>query len=108
MVSSSPSKKTGYFADTSIPEMIRLLKEFGIQNHQQVWVKLVGGANMMDSHGHFNIGKRNVLAVKKHLWKYRLGAIAEEVGGRISRTVSINVASGHIKIYSPRKVKRSL
>ena len=64
-------------------------------------VKLVGGASIMDKNEIFNIGKRNLLAVKKIMWAHGLGAVAEEVGGTISRTVSINVSNGEVKIFSP-------
>ena len=102
------SKKAGYFADTSIPEMVRLLKKLGIQSSRQVWVKLVGGANLLDSNRKFDIGKRNVLAIRKQLWKYRLGAIAEAVGGKISRTVSVNVKDGRVEVFSPKTGKTDL
>ncbi len=94
-------EKPGYFADTAIAELIRQLKHLGIQKNSQVWIKLVGGASILDPQGKFNIGKRNVLAIKKYLWKYRLGAIAEDVGKNYSRTVSLNLRDGTITITSP-------
>jgi chemotaxis protein CheD len=57
----------------------------------------------MDPNGTFNIGKRNVLAIKKLLWKYKLGAIAEDVGKDYSRTVSVNIQTGEVLVSSPGK-----
>jgi len=54
----------------------------------------------MDPIGHFDIGRRNVLAVKRHLWKSSLGPVAEDVGGDISRPVSINVVDGGVSLVS--------
>ncbi|KAA3617645.1 MAG: chemotaxis protein CheD [Calditrichaeota bacterium] len=91
----------GYFADLAIPELIEKFKSFGVKKNSEVIVKMTGGAKIMDPEGRFNIGKRNVLATKKILWKYKLGAIAEDIGKNFSRTVSVDTDSGEIKITSP-------
>ncbi|HUX13804.1 MAG TPA: chemotaxis protein CheD [Spirochaetia bacterium] len=89
----------GYFVDTGLPLMIEEMKKLGVLRHN-VWVKLAGGASVMDAGGLFDIGKRNILAVKKVLWKSSLGPIAEDTGGIISRTVSFSIDSGDILITS--------
>lgn len=94
-------EKPGMFADTGIPLMLKEMSKKGYQNGGKMIVKLVGGATIMDPNSTFNIGKRNILAVRKTLWKYRLGAIAEDVGENFSRTVSINVSNGKVIISSP-------
>jgi chemotaxis protein CheD len=91
----------GYFADLAIPELIEKFKKLGVKKNSEVIVKMTGGAKIMDPEGRFNIGKRNTLATKKILWKYKLGAIAEDIGKNFSRTVSVNVDSGEITITSP-------
>ena len=65
------------------------------------YVKIAGGANIMDPEETFRIGSRNTLAVKKHLWRYKLGAVAEDVGDHISRTMSVVVDTGRVIITSP-------
>jgi len=92
-----------YFADTAVPALFNKFKEFGISKNSDILIKLAGGASIMDPNGTFNIGKRNVLAVRKILWKYRLGARKEDVGKDYSRTVSIAVDTGGVTISSPRK-----
>ncbi len=101
-------KKPGYFADTAVSELISILKGLGVQKNSQVWVKLVGGANILDANRNFYIGKRNVLAIKKHLWKYHLGAIAEDVGAHISRTVSVHVRDGKVLVLTNKKSAKIL
>jgi chemotaxis protein CheD len=92
----------GYFADTGLSLMIEELKAAGaLRSH--VWIKLAGGASVMDDHGLFDIGRRNVLAIKKLLWKSSLGPIAEDVGGTISRTVSLAVGSGELLVSSSNR-----
>jgi chemotaxis protein CheD len=94
-------EKPGFFADSGLPQVIRALSRIGAPTKGRgVRVKLVGGASIMDKNEIFNIGKRNLLAVKKILWAHGLGAVAEDVGGNLSRTVSINVADGEVKIVS--------
>jgi chemotaxis protein CheD len=94
--------RPGYFADSGLAFMIEELKAAGaLKAH--VWIKLAGGASVMDDRGFFDIGRRNVLAIKKALWKSSLGPIAEDVGGSISRTVSLAVGSGEVIISSSNR-----
>lgn len=92
----------GYFADTGIKELFRLLPTFGINGRQnKLTIKIAGGANFMDKKDIFNIGKRNILTIKKILWKYGLVPRSEDIGGTISRTIWIENGSGKLFISSP-------
>jgi chemotaxis protein CheD len=71
-------------------------------------VKLVGGANIMDPNGTFDIGKRNALAIKKILWENRLGVLVEDLGGEISRNIRVNVKTGNVLVKSLGKVRVTL
>lgn len=91
--------KPGKFADLGLPLMIEEMKALGAtRNH--IWVKLAGGASMMDPQAFFDIGKRNVLAVKRVLWKSTLGPVAEDIGGDSSRTVTMAVLGGEVSLSS--------
>lgn len=92
-------KQPGYFVDTGLPYLFKEMSKLG--THPQgkgLIVKLVGGAQVMDPNQRFNIGKRNVLTIKKILWSLQLAVVAEEVGGTISRTVEVNVKTGRVTI----------
>jgi chemotaxis protein CheD len=91
----------GRFADTGIPALINKMKSLGMKDHKKLIVKLAGGSVIMDPKNTFNIGKRNVLAIKKILWEMGLGARKEDIGGTISRTVSVYVDTGRVVISSP-------
>ncbi|MEJ2635080.1 MAG: chemotaxis protein CheD [Calditrichia bacterium] len=93
----------GYFADIAIPHLVGEFRKLGAVQSRDLIIKLAGGASIMDPNGVFNIGKRNVLAIRKILWKHRLGAIVEDVGDNFSRTVWIEVGSGKVFVSSPRK-----
>lgn len=81
------------FADTGIPLLFRRAYEYGAEKRRLV-VRVAGGAQVMDSEGIFNIGKRNYLALRKVLWKAGVLVQAEDVGGNVPRTVRLEVGSG--------------
>ncbi|NOY13196.1 MAG: chemotaxis protein CheD [Deltaproteobacteria bacterium] len=96
------AEKPGYFADTAIPALLHEMTKFGCHKKGKgMVVKLCGGANVMDTNDTFQIGKRNALAIKKILWAYGMGAVAEDLGKNFSRTVSISVESGQVMLSSP-------
>ncbi|MCB0279328.1 MAG: chemotaxis protein CheD [Calditrichaeota bacterium] len=90
-----------YFADDAIVNMLEKFKQRGVFNRRDFTIKLVGGASIMDPHKRFDIGNRNIVAIKKILWLHQLAAFSEDLGGRISRTVKVDVASGRVLISSP-------
>jgi chemotaxis protein CheD len=92
----------GYFADTGIPFLLREMAVLGNRpDGRGLVVKLIGGASVMDPNDVFSIGKRNLLAIRKILWSHGLGAIAEDVGGNYSRTVSLEVNTGAVSVFCP-------
>jgi chemotaxis protein CheD len=95
-------QKPGYFADTAIPALIAKMAAYGCQ-HDDLVVKIAGGASIMDPENRFNIGGKNVLAIRKHLWRYGLGPVSEDVGDSITRTVTVVVDSGQVFVASPGK-----
>ena len=90
----------GYFADQAVPNLLKELKRYDVSTFD-ITVKLIGGSSIMDPVGIFNIGKRNILAVRKCLWHYKLGAVSEDVAGNISRSVSVNLKTGKVVLSSP-------
>ncbi|MEJ2199507.1 MAG: chemotaxis protein CheD [Desulfuromonadaceae bacterium] len=95
-------ERPGYFADTGIPKLLEEMTKLGCQpKGKGLIVKLAGGAAIMDHNDTFNIGKRNILAVKKVLWGYGMGPRSEDVGGTFSRTVSVSVKTGEVILSSP-------
>jgi chemotaxis protein CheD len=68
----------------------------------------VGGAQVLAGNNTFNIGKRNVMAVHKTLWKLGMGAKAEDVGGTKSRTVAIDIGKCDVLIKDAHGNKWSI
>ncbi|MEE9386867.1 MAG: chemotaxis protein CheD [Nannocystaceae bacterium] len=97
-------KPPAYYADKAIPELLRRMAIHGSSPKTgPLSVKLTGGASLAGQTSTFNIGKRNILAVKRCLWRHGLTPIAEDVGGTDARTVTAEVASQRVVISTPYK-----
>jgi chemotaxis protein CheD len=83
------------YADTGIAELLRAVCALGASK-RRLHVRLVGGAQVVDPNGIFNIGKRNYLACRKVLWNAGVMVRTEAVGGNASRTVRMEVGSGRL------------
>ena len=95
------------FADTGIPLLFHAAYGLGAEKRRLV-VRVVGGAQVMDDNGLFNIGKRNHLALRKILWKAGVMLHGEEVGGTSSRTVRLEVDTGRFWIRGPGMEDREM
>lgn len=94
-------ERPGYFADTGLALLFEQMAGLGCDpSGKGMVVKLAGGAKVLDMDAKFDIGKKNTLAVKKHLWKLGLGPVAEDIGGNKSRTVELDVDTGRVTLSS--------
>lgn len=86
--------KVGKYADTAIPEAIKLTTAKGA-NRSRLQAKIAGGAKMFEMTGvnrlTVDIGARNVEAVKKHLKENDIPIVADDTGLTYGRTVSFNL-----------------
>jgi chemotaxis protein CheD len=95
------------FADTGIPLLLTQVGNLGgLKRRLVVWI--TGGAQMMDASGVFDIGKRNYQALRKILWKAGVLVHAEAVGGTISRTVRLEIATGRFLLREGGGVEREM
>lgn len=95
------------FADTGIPLLFQTAYARGLQKGRcLVW--LVGGAEMAGEGTSFDIGKRNTLATKNILWRNGVLIKAEDVGGKLVRTVNLHAVDGRVQITSGREISRQL
>jgi len=87
------------FADTGIPALFKETYRLGAKK-QRMKVVVVGGAQILDQKGFFNIGKRNHMAVRKIFWKNQVMIDHEDIGGTVNRTIRLDIATGdvHIKV----------
>ncbi|MCE5243952.1 MAG: chemotaxis protein CheD, partial [Desulfobacteraceae bacterium] len=85
------------FADTGISLLFRQSYQYGTKKDNIV-VKAVGGAQILDENGVFNIGKRNYVAMRKIFWRNNVMIAAEHVGGSVNRTVRLEMSTGRVFI----------
>jgi chemotaxis protein CheD len=92
-------KPEAYYADRALPVLFAEMLGLG-SSLRKIQIKLVGAADSRCEGDLFNIGKRNILAVKRLLWSRGLGIVAEDTGGVMSRTVEFRVGDGCLTIRS--------
>ena len=95
----------GKFADTAIPEMIRLMKGYGVMPSGLV-AKMAGGANMFGHGGPMQIGDFNAKAVKEGLEKHRIKLSFEDTGGQKGRRVIFDCQNGEMLVQTVAQTLR--
>jgi len=96
----NPAKTPFMFADTGITAFLKALFEQGAKA-ENLKVVIAGGAHIMDQTGVFNIGQKNLEALKTSLADYDVKIHHEACGGTQSRAISLEIGSGRslIKTY---------
>ncbi|NBT12949.1 MAG: chemotaxis protein [Planctomycetia bacterium] len=97
----------GKFADTAVPEMLRLLAERAGEA-PACTAKLVGGARMFAFGTGTPIGEQNVAALEHALAVARIPVIARDCGGDCGRRVSVDVATGAVTVETVGHGTRTL
>ena len=87
------------FVDTGVPRLFRDCMKAGAKRERLV-VKVAGGAFSGEDEraDQFQIGKRNMIMLRKLLWKNGIMLHAEDVGGRVSRTMALDIADGAVTL----------
>jgi len=88
------------FANLAIPAMYEQLRELGGRNFK---AKIAGGAKMFATtteRAGFDVGLRNVEQVRYVLRQLGVAIAGEDVGGSVGRTITLDNASGLVKVKS--------
>ena len=104
---SKAAKNPFMFADTGIPALFKGTYKFGAKK-QRMKVVVIGGAQILDQKGFFNIGKRNYMALKKMLFKNNVIIDFEDVGGNVNRTVRLAINTGDVLIKTSGQGERKI
>ncbi len=85
------------FVDTGVPKLFLDCYAAGAKKERLV-VKVAGGActSKSEADDQFQIGKRNFVMLRKLLWKNGVLLNSYDVGGGVSRTMSLDIASGEV------------
>lgn len=91
------------FADTAIPMLVRQMKALGA-DISRLTAKIAGGAVMFAvSNDKFNIGERNVAAVKEALRRESIPIVAQDTGLDYGRTVFFYPETGIMEVRAAAK-----
>lgn len=87
------------FVDTGVPKLFHECYKAGARK-ERLHVKVAGGActRSEEEDDFFQIGKRNFIMLKKLFWKNGVVLRAHDVGGRESRTLSLDIESGEVAV----------
>lgn len=81
------------FTDSGVMALLKAVYDLGAERKRLI-AKVAGGATPLDDQGLFRIGKRNYTVVRKLLWKNNILIAAEDVGGTLPRTMTLDMATG--------------
>lgn len=85
------------FVDSGMTTFLQQLFNLGAQR-KSITAKVAGGSHILDTQGTFNIGERNYTVLRKILWKNDILIAAEDVGGSVPRTMSLNMNNGQTRL----------
>ena len=88
------------FVDAGVPRFFQMLYSAGVCRSRLV-AKVAGGASVTEgSADRFNIGQRNILMLRKLLWKNNILLAGEDVGGHVARTMYLEIGSGRVWLHA--------
>ena len=94
---SAPRFNPYKYVDTGVPLLFKESYKQGAKKNRLI-VSVTGGAQILDDSGYFNIGKRNLAALRKIFWKNGIMIDKEHVAGAISRTVRLMMDDGRVHL----------
>jgi chemotaxis protein CheD len=96
------------FADTAIPDLLKKMLSMGA-TRQTISARIAGGALMFKiSSDRFNIGERNVAAVRTALQSLKIPIMAHDTGQDFGRTVFFYPADGKVVVKSATRGEKVL
>lgn len=87
----------GKYADTALPELIRLIEQSGGKS-KHLAAKLVGGARMFSSTNMNSIGDQNLATVERLLQNAGIPVLARHCGGNQGRRLAYDVQTGAVTV----------
>ena len=90
------------FADTGIPLLFKSCYELGAQK-KRMKVKIAGGARILYNTNHFQIGKKNITALRKIFWRNDVLIDGEDTGSNYNRSVNLDISTGEVMVRSSDK-----
>lgn len=112
MLPSSDIAKNGInplrFADKAIDAVLQKMHQKGSKK-KDITAKIFGGVNMfvdLELEDHMEIGKNNIVAVKKKLKQEHIRIVAQDTGGNDGRWVWFNAKDGRVVVGKPHSATK--
>lgn len=90
------------FVDTGVPALFKEAYQLGAEK-KNIVLKAIGCSSLLDEEGFFKIGERNFTVLRKLLWKNNILIDKQDIGGNLSRTVTICVQTGRVTVKTGGK-----
>ncbi|MCA9493422.1 MAG: chemotaxis protein CheD [Myxococcales bacterium] len=100
-----PTPRPAWYALAAVKNIFQAFRDIGGGRPEVV---LVGGATAVGGLNGFDVGRRNVLAIRRALWGLGLVPLIEDVEGTMSRSVTVDVGQGLVSVRSPETGTRIL
>ncbi len=88
----------GKYADTAVPETVRLLRDLAGGEPLHLTAKIAGGAKMLPFQQGQTIGEQNVVAVERLLAAEGITIVGRCCGGEHGRRLVVDVATGVVTV----------
>jgi chemotaxis protein CheD len=93
------SEQPAMFVDTGLGALFRAAYSLKAEKYR-MQICVAGGAQFLDKTGFFNIGQRNYASLMQLLRQHGLAIEAQDVGGLVSRTIHLRLATGEVRMKS--------
>lgn len=87
------------FVDSGLSTMFRTAYGFGAVKSRMI-VKVAGGAELLDQDQLFGIGRRNYQVLLELLSRNGVSLAGSAVGGNVTRTVRLEIATGAMTVHT--------
>lgn len=92
-------ERPSYFAETGIPLLINTMCiKYGCRK-EELDIQMYGGADSRFHNDVYNVGRRNIDAVKYTLYEMGLKIHKADLCGNESRTLTMEVKTGLVRVY---------
>jgi chemotaxis protein CheD len=72
---------------------------------ERIVAKIAGGASMFPTMDTLQIGEKNAEVVKKALKTERIRLMAEDIGGKCGRTVTLDTRTGDLSVKTKDEIR---
>ena len=97
MEATRAARQPALFVNTGVPALLRAACELGAQKNHLI-ISVAGGAEILDDGGFPNLGTRNHEVLARLLKELGLRVHAEQVGGRLNRSMNLSLATGEVRL----------